>query len=186
MSEPPPQDDPRTDDLLIDAANRGDAKAFEALYRRYRDWVFRLGYRFTGNHDDALDVLQDTFAYFMQQFPGFYLYARVTTFLYPAVKNTSLALLRKKRRTLPPDAPVRMEVVAGDVEPGTSRAELAKVLAALPDAQREVVLMRFVDGLDLQDIAEALRTPLGTIKSRLHNAIQTLQKDERIKGYFGR
>jgi len=46
------------DEELIERANRGDAKAFEELYRRYRDWVHRLAWRFTGDRQDALDVVQ--------------------------------------------------------------------------------------------------------------------------------
>ncbi len=49
----------------VAAANRGDPAAFEALYFRYRDWGARLAYRFTGDRDEALDVLQDAFAYLL-------------------------------------------------------------------------------------------------------------------------
>jgi RNA polymerase sigma-70 factor (ECF subfamily) len=64
-------DDQRTDQQLITAINAGDDHAFEALYYRYRDWVVRLAQRFTGNPDDVLDVLQETFAYLSRKFPGF-------------------------------------------------------------------------------------------------------------------
>ena len=60
----------------------------------------------------------------------------------------------------------------------------AAVLGILPDAQREVLLMRFIDGMSLQEIAEALNIPLGTVKSRLHNALQTLRSDRRTRDYF--
>jgi RNA polymerase sigma-70 factor (ECF subfamily) len=49
------------DEELVERMNGGDAEAFEVLYRRYRDWVHRLAWRFTGNQEDALDVLQETF-----------------------------------------------------------------------------------------------------------------------------
>ena len=60
----------------------------------------------------------------------------------------------------------------------------AKVLAGLPEAHREVLLMRFVDGMSLAEIAEALSVPDGTVKSRLHNAAAALRKDERTVRYF--
>lgn len=60
------RDDPRSDEQLIAAINAGDAAAFEALYRRYRDWVAGLALRFTGDHGLALDVLQETFMYLLQ------------------------------------------------------------------------------------------------------------------------
>src|SRR5262245_25200548 len=98
MSQPAPNDDPRTDQQLISAINAGDGDAFESLYFRYRDWVVRLAHRMTGNPDDALDVLQETFAYVAGKFPGFHLSAAMTSFLYPVVRNLSIAARRKSSR----------------------------------------------------------------------------------------
>src|SRR5579859_1936900 len=88
----------RTDLELIAAINCGDTSAFEALYLRYRDWVTVLAYRFTEDNDLALDVLQETFLYFLKKFPGFVLTAQMKTFLYPVVKNLSIAARRKAQR----------------------------------------------------------------------------------------
>lgn len=57
-------------------------------------------------------------------------------------------------------------------------------MAALPETHREVVLMRFVDDMSLGEIAEALGIPLGTVKSRLHNALETLRHDPATRRYF--
>ena len=178
MAEP----DPRSDEALVDAANRGDEGAFEALYYRYRDWVVRLAYRFTGTHEDALDVLQDTFAYLLGKFPGFRLTASMTTFLYPVVKHLSIRARRKRRRYVSADE-ILNEAQAPDA-PVRTREELGAVLRVLPDPQREVLLMRFVDDMSLREVAEALNVPLGTVKSRLHNALRTLRNDERTRRYF--
>jgi len=181
------KDDPRDDQTLVEAINRGDPAAFEALYYRYRDWVVRLARRFTGNDADALDVLQEAFAYLLGKFPGFRLTARMTTFLYPVVKHLSLGLLRSDRthRSHSAEAQALAEVPAPPTEdPSASRSELAAVMAALPESHREVVLMRFVDGLTLAEIADALTIPIGTVKSRLHNALETLRHDERTRRYF--
>jgi RNA polymerase sigma-70 factor (ECF subfamily) len=64
------------------------------------------------------------------------------------------------------------------------RQRLAEALSNLGDGQREVVLMRFVDDMKLAQIAEALDIPLGTVKSRLHNALKKLRADERTRHYF--
>ncbi|HER34748.1 MAG TPA: RNA polymerase subunit sigma-24, partial [Halothiobacillaceae bacterium] len=77
------------DEELIERANRGDAEVFEELYRRYRDWVYRLAWRFTASEQDAQDVVQETFIYLLKKLPGFRLTASMTTFLYPAVKHLS-------------------------------------------------------------------------------------------------
>jgi RNA polymerase sigma-70 factor (ECF subfamily) len=182
---PPGHPDQRSDAQLVQALNAGDATAFDAIYYRHRDWVVRLARRFTGHDDDALDVLQETFAYVFRKFPGFVLTASMTTFLYPVVKNLSIAARRKRNRLaqlpddVPPDPPAPQAV-----DYDKQRQDLSAVLAALPEAQREVLLMRFVDGFSLLEIAEALAVPEGTVKSRLHNAIASLRKDERTVAYF--
>src|SRR5437763_16185434 len=88
----------RNDLELIAAINNGDAAAFEVLYFRYRDWVAGLAHRFTGDADSALDVMQETFLYFLRKFPGFRLTASLKTFLYPAVRNLSIAARNKTAR----------------------------------------------------------------------------------------
>jgi len=172
------------DQQLIELINKGDFDAFETLYYRYRDWVYNLAWRFTGNQDQALDVLQETFTYLLKKFPGFKLTARMTTFLYPVVKHISLTIRSKDRRIVSGDeildeipAPVFIDI-------DDSRAELASVLAGLPAQQREILLMRFVDDMTLQDIAAAIDIPIGTVKSRFYTALQTLRQNPRTKEYF--
>ncbi len=178
-----PPTDPRTDETLIQAVSGGDTHAFEVLYYRYRDWVVRLACRYADHHDDALDVLQETFAYLLRKAPHLHLSARMTTFLYPVVKHLALDARAKRgrlnpRETLPePEAPaVRQD--------DPLRTELAQVMASLSDDQREIVLMRFVDDLTLAEIAEALSLPIGTVKSKLHRALQRLRDDPQTKRYF--
>jgi len=184
------------DEELIQRMNEGDAAAFEILYLRYRDWVYRLAWRFTGNQEDALDILQETFAYLLKKFPaltpakrdraqtepGFRLTASITTFLYPAVKHLSLNLRRRCS-----GSPVDDEILAAIPDPGsstTSRPELAAAMASLSPEHREVVLMRFVDDMSLDEIAAAIAIPSGTVKSRLYRALEILRADPRIRDYF--
>src|ERR1044071_7858312 len=96
------QRDTRTDQELIAATNAGDAAAFDALYLRHRDWVVQLAHRLTGDADLALDVLQESFLYFLKKFPGFVLTANLKTFLYPAVRNLSIGIRRKTQRLQTP------------------------------------------------------------------------------------
>jgi RNA polymerase sigma-70 factor (ECF subfamily) len=175
----------KSDRELIELANKGDPDAFEALYDRYRDWVYRLAWRFTGNQADALDVLQETFIYLLGKFPGFELTAAMTTFLYPAVRHISTAIRARKRRFTSDDE-VLGELAAPELErqADRGRSELAAVLAALPDEPREILLMRFVDDMSLQEIAVALNIPLGTVKSRLHRSLHILRDDPRTRDYF--
>ena len=167
----PTPDDARTDVELVDAINRGESSAFDVLYWRHRDAVWRLAIRFTRHHDDALDVVQETFAYLVRKFPQFTLTASLITFLYPAVRNYSIAARRIRQRAVGGDA--ELHVIA---EPASSASDAEKDslnerLASLSDAHREILLMRFVDGMTQPEIAAALDVPVGTVKSRLHHAI---------------
>ena len=185
-----PVDDPlksnsRSDQELIAAINDGDSDAFEALYYRYRDWVVSLAYRFTGDRELALDVLQETFLYVVRKFPGFRLTAQLKTFLYPAVRNLSIAAQRKAQRLQSNENETGTIEEVITTEPTVSQSEsLTAALALLSGEHREVLLLRFVDGLSLAEIAETLGIPLGTVKSRLHNALAFLRHDPRTKVYF--
>jgi RNA polymerase sigma-70 factor (ECF subfamily) len=172
-----------SDQELIELANRGDSDAFEALYRRHRDWVYQLAWRFTGNRTDALDVLQETFIYLLGKFPGFELTSSMTTFLYPVVRHVS-STIRSRTSQFTSEEQILDEMVASKYEKSESRSELAAILIALPAEQREVLLMRFVDDMSLQEIAAALDIPVGTVKSRIHNALRTLRSDRRTRDYF--
>lgn len=165
---------------LINAINDGDEEAFAELYHRYRDWIVQLAYRFTGNHEDALDVLQETFGYLLKKVPNLRLTARITTFLYPVVRNLSLARRHKKQPQLQEEELLDQMPSS----PSEVTSELETIVQCLPGIQREVLLMRFVDDLTLEEIALALKIPTGTVKSRLHNAIQTLRNDPGTKKYF--
>lgn len=178
----------RTDLELIGAMNRGDSAAFETLYHRYRDWVIGLARRFTGDPDSALDVMQETFLYLLRKFPGFQLTANFKTFLYPAVRNLSIAARQKTQRAQSTESEL-FEIGRTAASPGTETAsveDLNSVVSLLPEEQRETLLLRFVEGLNLAEIAHATEVPVGTVKSRLHNALKTLREDERTKEFFAR
>jgi RNA polymerase sigma-70 factor, ECF subfamily len=176
-----------SDAELVAAINNGDAAAFEVLYFRYRDWVVGLAYRFTGDSDAALDVLQETFLYVLRKFPGFRLTANFKTFLYPAVRNLSIAARRKAARyQATADELEQLEHAPAPTAACPEAGDLPVVLSGLPEEQREVLRLRFVDGLSLAEIATAMDIPLGTVKSRLHNALQALRADERTRSFFDR
>ena len=179
----PEKSDSPTDLELVAAINRGDEAAFEVLYHRYKDWVLSLAFRFTGHHDDALDVLQETFSYLVRKFPGFELTAQLTTFLYPAVRNLSIAARKKRSRATSSDENL-------DLFPETERTQqteaddLSTMLNCLSDSHREILLMRFVDDLTQPEIAEALGIPLGTVKSRLHHAVQAVRDSPGLAAFL--
>lgn len=172
------KDHPEFDDAeLVASANRGDERAFEVLYFRYRDWAARVARRFVPA-DDVGDVLQDAFGYFFGKFPGFELRGTVKGVLYPAIKHLALNRLRRRRPTVTLDeVPDTMELgTAADV---ATPADLAGPISRLGPLQQEILLLRFADDMSLAHIAEVLGIPVGTAKSRLHNAIEALRATAR-------
>lgn len=171
---------------LVAAINQGSHTAFETLYRRHRDWTVNLAFRFTGDEALALDVMQETFLYLLRKFPGFELRASLRTFLYPAVRNLSIAARRKAGRCQAGagEEDILAKLAAPEVAVSGSD-DLTAVLAGLTDEHREVLLLRFVDGLSLEEISVAMEIPRGTVKSRLHNALKLLRENPRTRELFG-
>lgn len=159
---------------LVALANRGDPAGLEGLFRTHGEWVAALARRFVGDADDALDVMQETFAYLFQRFPGFELKRTMRAFLYPVVRHQSISLLRKRRKVVEIDRGSRppVELTFWPDEPG----DLARLLDGLDDETQELLLLRFALGMKLHEIAEALGVPTGTVKSRLHNALKSLRE----------
>lgn len=176
-----------SDSELVEICNSGpraDAtEAFDSLYRRHRDYVTRVALRFCSDRDIAADVLQETFIYLLRKFPpsgeGLVLTARLRTLLYPVARNLTLTAFRQERRreqdrVLDPDQLPDPRTVDPQYE------NLAKVMQGLSARHREVVLLRFVDGMRLNEMAEALDVPAGTVKSRLHFAVGALRRKLKV------
>ncbi len=175
--ESPGRTDAELDDAaLLRAANAGDERALEEIYIRYREWVVASAYRITRDRDDALDVLQDAFLYLFGKFPGFELRAKMKTFLYPVVRNLALERRRKRRRARPLEDLSAEPEAKEEAAPAVNGPTLAEAVARLPEGEREVVALRFSDGMTLAEVAEALGIPLGTVKSRLHSALSRLRE----------
>jgi len=175
----------KSDHELIESINKGQSDAFEVLYYRYRDWAVNLAWRFTGNRNDALDVLQETFTYLLGKFPDFELTASMTTFLYPVIKHISLNIKKKNLRFSSENDISNSEIVDPNTNTNDNISnELAAVLKILPEELREILLMKYIDSMSQEEIAQALDIPLGTVKSRLYRALQILRQDARTRSYF--
>ncbi len=163
-----------SDEELVARANAGDARAFEELYVRHRDWTLRVARRFVRNPAEVADVVQEAFAYLFDRFPGFELTGTLRGFLYPTVKHVAAGRARRERPTVSlDDVPEDLLAGAGAAEPAS--LGLLRSLRDLSPLHQEILLLRFVDDLTLADIAASLEIPLGTAKSRLHNAIEALR-----------
>ena len=177
------------DQALVDLCNgtKGSAaeQAFNQLYQRHKDFVVRIALRYGADHSSALDILQDTFLYLLRKFPpqgpGLELTAKLRTLLYPVAKNLTLNQKRKRapEQLMPTDDLDQIAPHWHDA-PLAGRY-LAPVLQGLAAHHQEVVLLKVIDELSLQEIAVALQVPLGTVKSRLHTALQKLHNSPDVK-----
>jgi RNA polymerase sigma-70 factor (ECF subfamily) len=162
--------------------NGGNEEAFETLYLRHRDWAFRMACRLTSSAHSADDVMQDAFCYFLGKFPGFALRCQLRTFLYPVIRNLSLNMVKKSRRY---DGGAKAEThlnqladPSGDLQHGGDIFDLTDTLST---DHREILLLRFIDGMSLPEISEMISIPLGTAKSRLHHALAALRDTPAIR-----
>ncbi len=167
---------------LIKLANKGEESAMNTLYYRYRDWVYGLAIRLCGDKEDALDVLQEVFIYFFNKFPGFELRSALKTFLYPVVKNTAISQIRKKRKVVPLDESYAQSVPDETIDRDAGLRDLSEYLEGFSREDKELVFLRFYDELQLSEISEAFKVPVGTVKSRLNRLLARLR--EKVKKEF--
>jgi RNA polymerase sigma-70 factor, ECF subfamily len=174
------------DTATLTRCRRGDAQAFRALVERYQDRVFALCVALAGS--DAEDLTQETFvrvhgalAAFDSDGP-----ARLGAWILTIARRlcTDRARYRRRRPTVALDV-----VPLGDGAPGANtqleRARQARALrqaiAALPDEQRAAIALQLWDGLDYEEIAVIERVPVGTVRSRLARAKETLKRALGVK-----
>lgn len=159
--------DPRPDILIIQSVRAGRTADFEVLYRRYRDWAYRVAWRFTGDPEAATDALRDVFARLRGRWDTLELHARLTTVLYPLIRESCRALRGRGEavgpRLWPAPPPERPD-------------SLVAAVNGLPEDEREVMLLRIVDGLGVAAVAAALSMPEADIKSRLQRALAALRE----------
>ena len=171
-----------TDELLLDAFRRGNTDALGILYDRHARTVLAFAMRFAGDRALAEDVVQDCFRELIDRIDGFELRGELTSWFYVVARRRALRLRELAGRA---QGELEEALVIPDVAED-STDDLRRLLARLPGPQQEVLVLRFLDGWDLQSIADALEIPLGTVKSRLHHALGALRNDAACQKYFGK
>ena len=163
-------EDQRPDAELLAAHVAGDPTAFTTLVRRHRDRLWAVALRTTGDPEEAADALQDALLKAHRSAATFRGDAQVTTWLHRIVVNACLDRLRRAKAR--PTVPLPDHDSAHPVEPDDplGRRELAweieRALRSLPDDQRAAVVLVDVEGYSVDETAELLGIPTGTVKSR--------------------
>jgi RNA polymerase sigma-70 factor (ECF subfamily) len=170
----------RTDRELLEAARRGDAQAVEQLLERYEKNIFRFGLRMCGSESDAKDVLQETLLAAFKGLPEFRGEAEISTWLYQLARSfcTKSRRLRagEPATTASLDQPAARAAASSEALPD-ARAHAREIgqalqaaLLGLSERHREVVILKDVEGLSAEEIAQVLGEDLAAVKSRLHRA----------------
>lgn len=164
---------------LVKLANKGDEEAMNTLYFRYREWVQGLAFRLCGDREDTLEILQEVFIYFFNKFPDFELRSSLKTFLYPVVKNTTISIVRKKRKIIPIDDSMAQSIPDESLNWTVEFRNLSEYLEEFSKEEKELLFLRYYDELRLNEIADVFKVPTGTIKSRLNRLLSRLR--EKLK-----
>jgi RNA polymerase sigma-70 factor (ECF subfamily) len=178
MSFDSPATQPATPDGLIQECLNGNQAAWETIVRQHWRKVFNVAYKFVGKHDEAEDLTQDIFLKIFKALGTFDRRANFQTWIISIARNLCIdhyRSVRKERET------IAREVDAGELSPVSAEASpqlqleqsdlrllLRRALDTLPETLRTAVVMRDLHELSYQEIAERLRLPEGTVKSRIN------------------
>jgi len=184
------------DEELMLLFQRDVHAAFDILVARFKDPLSNYIYRFVGNMDDAADILQDTFIRVYRKKHLYRTIARVSTWIYTIAGNLAKSELRKtyKKSTIPlvlrRDDDDDYVLPLPDDRPlpdrhtnsAMLREKIQQALTMLPEVFREAVILRDIQELSYEEIAEIIDMPIGTVKSRISRGRTQLQ--ELLKDYY--
>jgi len=168
-------------------------EAFGELVRRHQDRLYNAVYRFLDNADDAQDVVQETFVSAWQALGRFKGDAKLFTWLYRIAINHAIDLKRKQRVSRSLEVHLNDEMPVTDSGTGSrpddaaerheDEERLRRAMNSLSSEHRLVLVMKDIEGMKYEEMAEALSVPIGTIRSRLHRARLELREIlERMEG----
>ena len=177
-----------SDDELIYRIQIQDEEAFELLFQRYKSMVYRYSHYLTLNTTEAEDLFQDTWLRVVKHLPSCGMIESMQAWICRITSNLYRDLLRKKKyrrmlfidRSLASDTgDEKFEGIVSDVGdhgPATEvRMEMQRAIASLPFRQRQVFILKEIEGFKLSEIGQSLRMPVGTVKSLLYRAVRHMR-----------
>lgn len=186
--------DRERDRKLVERVQKGDQRAFRELFDQYNRRAFAVAIGVVKNKQDALDVVQEAFIKVHRHIHNFQGSSSFYTWLYRIVMNLSIDHVRKAKRVrdldyddgvgrdagnVAGDGALLPTVLDGNPRKAVMRRELSEAIQAaleqLPEYHRAVILLREVEGLSYEEMAEILKVPKGTIMSRLFHARRKMQ-----------
>lgn len=187
------QDEKAIDQALVERAVQGDQKAFRQLVERYQRKVYTIAFGVVRNPDTALDITQDAFVRVHKNLATFKGDSSFYTWIYRIVLNLCIDRKRRQARQAEvdyddgishgegfTDGPTLASTGIDNPAQAAHRKELVehmdRALATLSEEHKSILLLREVDGLSYEELAETLDIPKGTVMSRLFHARKNFQK----------
>jgi RNA polymerase sigma-70 factor (ECF subfamily) len=175
----PAEGDP---DLAAVLAAQADRSRFEVLYRRYLDRVYGYAFYQLGDHHDAEDATERTFLAALRALPSFVdegatFRAWLFRIAHNTIANARRSRIRRRTERLPEgllERPAPNADPAGLVLEAEESRRVLQAVAQLPDERRQVVLLRFVDGLSSREIGQVMDRSEGAARVLLHRALRDL------------
>ena len=158
---------------MLFRSRAGDAPAFAQLVTRWQERLWRHALRLTGSSESAWDALQESWLAIARGIPGLADPARFRRWSYTIVTRSAVNLVRQRahERATAPETLDGHSAPSDDDDPSADEvARLRRALERLPNETRALVSLRYLEGLELAELAEVFGIPEGTVKSRLHHA----------------
>jgi len=171
-------------DEIIRKASDGDIAAFEELYNHFSSYVYTIAFRVIGNRELAEEVTQDAFIKIYEGLKAFGFRSQVKTWIYRITVNTAINYYKRNskeigRRSDFDDAVQHMPSVdlqRTGIDKEHNEALIKRLLKVLNPEQRACVVLRDIEGLSYQEIADTLRININTVRSRLKRAREALMQ----------
>ena len=157
-------------------------KAFEEVICRYSEPLYWQIRRLVNNHDDANDLLQNTFMKAWSAIDSFRGSAKLSTWLYKIAINESLTFINNEKKhhsvSLDGDESGLIKAIESDtfIDGDNLKKELRKAIASLPEKQRIVFNMRYYDDMKYEAMSEILGTSVGALKASYHHAVKKIEE----------
>jgi RNA polymerase sigma-70 factor, ECF subfamily len=179
-----------SDAECVQRLQRGETDAFETLVRRHQKTIFNLVYRMLGDYDEAAEATQETFLSAYRAIGRFRGEANFSTWLYRiALNHTNTrrkSIANRQQRTVPLDTTELSSDPHLDPAAAAEQKEMQdriqQALNSLEQAEAMIILLRDLQDMPYEEVAQVLQIPIGTVKSRLHRARQALKS--RLGPYF--
>jgi len=176
------------EELILEFQENDTIKAYELLVQRYKNPLINYVYRFLGDYEECVDIVQDTMIKVYRKKDSYKAIAKFSTWIYTIAGNLARTeYQRRKRRNVfsinsireddetfdIPDESMRPDVIT---DSGIKDEIIQKALLKVSDAYREMVILRDIQELSYEEIAEVTGTAVGTVKSRINRGRAQLQK----------